>query len=101
MVDIVDSLPCEQPEPRLRLLGRRALVVEGKDEKHLFEELVTQAHIADVQVLAYKGSGQLRGYAEALVRDPMFPDLTHLVVHRDAETDANAAYNAVRDALRD
>jgi hypothetical protein len=66
---------------------KKVLAVEGKDEVNFFHALLEYVGITDYEI-------------PALVRMPGFSDVDVLVVIRDADEDANAAFASIRDSLR-
>lgn len=81
----------------------KLLLVEGKDEVRFFNALLAHPilNIADIQVADYGGKTRLKDYLEALAQTPVagFTNLVSLMVTRDADTDATAAFASVCGAL--
>ena len=76
------------------------LLVEGNDELNFFEAFTAHLSIEDVQIQAFDGSGNLRGFLAGLVRLPDFRTVRSIGVVRDADESADGAFRSVRDALR-
>jgi hypothetical protein len=75
------------------------VLVEGKDEQLLFNALLGNEGINNVQVLDIAGKTNLRQNLKALTASPHFGDVLGLGVVRDADTNPTAAFESVRDAL--
>ncbi len=77
------------------------LVVEGKDEQLFFEALIRHLGLGDIEVRPVGGRTLLRRNLPALVRTPGFSEkVTSLGVVRDTDSDPQAAFTSVQDALR-
>jgi hypothetical protein len=84
------------PQP---LTKPKLLVGEGKEEVFFFEALLKQLNIADVQLEQCRGKTKLHDYVATLPKRPGFANLTAVGVTRDADNDANAAFQSVCAAL--
>ena len=78
---------------------KKVVVVEGKDEIDFFESLLRYLEITDVEVHEVAGKGNFKRKLPALVRMHGFSDVEALVVIRDADNDANAAFDSIRNLL--
>jgi hypothetical protein len=85
--------------PPQELAKAKLLIGEGQDEVRFFGALLKQLGLADTQVEAYEGKGKLRDYLAALVLRPGFGNLVSLGVTRDADDNAQAGFDSVRDSL--
>jgi hypothetical protein len=84
----------------LQIASPRILVVEGIDDKLLFESLLTDMDRHDIQVLPIGGKTQLSGNLRALVINEAFmTSVNTLVVARDADSDADCAFRSVCGCL--
>ena len=79
---------------------KKVLAVEGKDEVNFFHALLEYVGITDYEIRDVGGKRQFKNKLPALVRMPGFSDVDVLVVIRDADEDANAAFASIRDILR-
>ncbi|MCY4279490.1 MAG: hypothetical protein OXC59_02100 [Acidimicrobiaceae bacterium] len=77
----------------------KLLLVEGREDSAVFKELCHHWGIVDIQIMEMKGIDNLHARLEVLVRDPGFRALRSLAIARDADTDAQRAFQSVRDAL--
>jgi len=87
------SIPLELDQPKL-------LIGEGVEEVLLFGALLTHLGIGDVRVEQCGGKDGLPAYLDALRLRPGFAELSSLGVTRDADADAMAAFNSVRQHLQ-
>ncbi len=78
---------------------RKILAVEGQDEVKFFEALLKYMRITDVEVHEVGGKNQFKDKLPALVRMRGFSDVEILAVIRDADEDANAAFESIRNIL--
>lgn len=85
--------------PTIEKNARFLLIVEGKDEKNLFEKLIEQMKVENLQVLPIGGKTNLRGNLESLVSLSEFNQIESIGVIRDADEDADGAFQSVADAL--
>lgn len=83
----------------INIISPRLLLVEGKDEILFFGALITELGLQDIQVLQMAGKTKLRETLKALVRTPKFTEVVSLGVVRDADSDYDAAFQSVCDAL--
>ena len=76
------------------------LVVEGKEEGLFFGALINHLRLQNIQILSVGGKEKLRGNLKALAQSPGFSDVISLRVVRDADSNPDAAFQSVRDALQ-
>lgn len=82
----------------LRVEQARLVVVEGKDEEFFFSALLEHLGLSGVQIVPIGGKSKLRENLKALVRLPGFRQkVTHVGIVRDADDDARAAFQSLRD----
>ncbi len=104
-----DDPSCEesrQPEARRRkpteLNKPVQLVVEGADAHGFWTGIIRRLRISDVQVHDFGGNIQLRQYLRTMRETPGWDTAVRVVcIGRDAEKDAQAAFQSVQTALRD
>ena len=87
-----------------RVKCERLLLVEGRDEYHLFEALMERCLgdlAAEVQVVEAGGRTRFQARIDAILRDADTRGVTLRAVGvvRDADTDGAAAWNSVCDAV--
>lgn len=80
------------------LLKKKVIAVEGKDEVNFFDALLRYLGITDVEVRDVAGKENFKLKLPALVRMSGFSDV--LAVIRDADDDANGAFESIRDLLK-
>ena len=80
----------------------RLLLVEGNDEKSLFEEILLKSGIDDLQVYDAGGKDRFPGRLEALLADARVRNVNirSVGIERDADDDAAQAYRSVCNALK-
>jgi len=79
---------------------KKVLVVEGKDEINFFNALLKYMEIIDFEVYEVGGKQQFKDKLPALVRVRGFSDVEVLAVVRDADNDANAAFESIKNILK-
>ncbi len=79
---------------------KKVLAVEGKDEINFFNALLEDVGILDFEIHEVGGKDQFKSKLPALVKMSGFSDVEVLVVIRDADEDANAAFKSINDILR-
>lgn len=77
----------------------KLLIVEGKDEENFFQALLTHIGILDIQILSVGGKTLLPANLKAVKSTSGFASVTSLGIVRDADQDAHAALQSVKDAL--
>lgn len=76
------------------------LVVEGKDEELFLGEFVKFLALKDLQVMPVGGKTKMRRDLGAVVDLPGFTDVESIGILRDADADPKAAFQSVRDVLK-
>ncbi len=86
---------------RLKILERKLLIVEGKDEENFFTAALTNyLNIGDIQVLPIGGKTLLTGSLSALKNDPAFSAVQAVAIIRDADsTPAGSSTTAAQSAF--
>ena len=79
----------------------KLLVVEGTHERDFFSTWLGVLHRDDIQVMPIGGKTLWREFAPVLVRQSKFADVESLVVVRDADEDASAAFAAACQVFTD
>lgn len=77
----------------------KLLLVEGREDLAVFQGLCDHWGLEDIQIMEMEGIKNLGARLDVLVRDPGFRTLRTLAVARDADDDAQRAFQSVRDAL--
>lgn len=77
----------------------RLLIVEGKDEEEFLGALIADLGLQEIQVAGIGGKTKIRQNLKALVRRPSFSRVEALGLIRDADTDPEAAFKSVKNAL--
>ena len=81
-----------------QITEKTLLIVEGKEDEFFFSALAHHLGLTELQVLGIGGKGQLRGILKA--PPPGFRSVTSLGIIRDANSDPDAAFKSVCDALQ-
>jgi hypothetical protein len=90
----------EQPPPE-PILKPRLLVVEGDDDSRFLAALLRQLERnAEFEIRKYEGVGNLGGYLRTLAATPGFLRVTSLGIVRDADQNAQSAFQSVCSGLR-
>ena len=77
------------------------LVVEGNDQFNFFRAFVEYVSLANVQIQNFGGIRELRAFLAALAVEPEFDGrVERLGIVRDAETNADGAFESVQNSLR-
>lgn len=79
----------------------KLILVEGKDEELFFSAMIKRIGLApEMGVRPIHGKNELSVALKALKRDPGHPVLTSVGIIRDADNDADSAFDSVCTALR-
>lgn len=84
----------------IKIQKSKLLVVEGKDEKNIFDHWYQQLAITDVQVLPIGGKTQLKSNLEILKSLFNFNAVTHIAIIIDADQNETGAFNSVCHSLK-
>ena len=76
------------------------LLVEGKDCANFFEAVVQDMALQRVEIHDFGGVKELRGFLPAFVKAPGFPSVRRIGIVRDAEKNANSAFQSVQSSLK-
>jgi len=76
------------------------LVVEGIEDKRFFGALIDHMGLQKIQIIPFCGKTNLRNKLRALVKATGFSQVISLGVVRDADSDPDAAFQSIRDALQ-
>jgi hypothetical protein len=78
----------------------KLVLVEGNHDKDFFDALVKNLGKDDIQVMQYQGKSNLRNYLAGLIKQANFPDVTSILIVRDADNNPNSAFDSVKTALQ-
>lgn len=84
----------------MEIIKPKLLIVEGDDEKGLFEALLNHLSLSDIQVLSIGGKTKLRPNLKLLRITPNFDTVIALGITRDADDSPSNAFQSVCDAIR-
>jgi hypothetical protein len=76
------------------------LVVEGREDELFFCALIEHLGLQNIQVMGIGGKTNLRRNLKALMLSPGFAEVVSMGVVRDADSNPEAAFQSVCDALR-
>ena len=79
----------------------KLLVVEGNDDKRLFNALLRHIDVSGIQVVDAGGKDNIRQTLKVITQSTGFSAVSSIGVVRDADVNADSALQSVRDALRD
>ncbi|NOZ07048.1 MAG: hypothetical protein GXP41_11975 [Chloroflexi bacterium] len=77
----------------------KLLLVEGKDEVKLFEKLISDLGLVDIEIRSVLGKTKFRDNIATLPRLSGFGQVVSLGMVRDADKDPSGAFSSLRDAL--
>ena len=84
-----------------RIASSVQLVVEGNDQFNFFRAFVEHLSLTHIQVQNSGGVSELRPFLSAIAAEPGFSERVERVgIVRDAETNADGAFESVRHSLR-
>lgn len=78
----------------------KLLLVEGPDEYHFFTELVKKLDMPDLTIISYDGKDNFGNFVATLPKASGFRGVRSIGVVRDADEDANRAFQSVVDGLK-
>lgn len=85
-----------------RIESPKLLLVEGKDEKNLFEELIKDVNLQEsYEVHNYRGEDKLRAVLPTLANTEGFDDLEALIITQDADDRPADTFSSVQQAIED
>ena len=77
------------------------LLVEGSDQENFFKKLAEHLQLRHIQIQDFGGVNQLREFLSGIfVKAPNFSTVESIGVVRDAESSADAAFQSVKDSLK-
>ena len=79
---------------------KKVIAVEGRDEVNFFNALLKHEKITDFEIRDVGGKQQFKNKLPALVRMSGFTGVEILAVVSDADNDANAAFESIRNILK-
>lgn len=84
-----------------RIVAKKIIGVEGKDDKRFLEALLNNLEINDVQILDFEGKSNFKTQIQALKNTSGFSTINICAFVRDADENPPAsAFRSVCDALR-
>lgn len=83
----------------VQITNPNVLLVEGDDDVRFFRAFLTRTGLSGYDVFKTEGKTLFRNSLRALANAPGFEEVTGLAIARDADDNAQAAFQAVRDAL--
>lgn len=86
------------PQPE-EITEAKQLLVEGNDQRNFFEAFLEHIGHPGATVQNFGGVDELAGFLRVLVRMPAFRSVESIGIVRDAETDAEGAFQSVQSAL--
>ncbi len=86
-------------EHPIRITATRLILVEGPDDRLFLKGAIDVWDLPGIQVLDYGGVPKLRPYLRTIRGVEGFDGVASLIVQRDADTDADAAWRSATDAL--
>lgn len=91
----------------VKISKEHLILCEGRDAYEFLIRYLNSSALSgtpgfsnDIQVMDFGGNSELPAYLELVQLSPGFDMVTSLTVIRDAETDADAAVNEIRKALK-
>ncbi len=76
------------------------LLVEGKDDVFFFKALIKNLKLNNIQIFCYDGTPNFRDFLSGFIKTTGFADVSSLGITRDADTDYNASFQSIHDALQ-
>ena len=83
-----------------RFLTTKQVLVEGMEEVLVFNYLVAELQLNEIQARDYGGKDSLRRFLTAFIRHPDFPKVRSLAVVADADFNVGGARARIRGALQ-
>jgi hypothetical protein len=78
----------------------KLLLVEGKDDKNFYSNLLNHLGIEDIQIISINGKGQFSEEINALQLATGFSQVKSIGIIRDADNNANGAFQSLSAILR-
>lgn len=75
------------------------LLVEGKDDLGFFRALIKNLNL-NIQIFYYDGNPNFREFLSGFIKTTGFAEVSSLGITRDADTDYNASFQSIHDALQ-
>ncbi len=86
-------------EPQFLIARKKLLLVEGIDDKVVFDALCEKMDVTDVQILRYDGKYKLRNFVHDLTSLDGFANVESIAVTMDVDQDRTSARDRIRGAL--
>lgn len=84
----------------LKILKKKLLIVEGTDEKDVFEHWLAELGLKSIQILPIGGKDSFKNKMPIFIKDSNFSSVTSIGIIRDADNDAISAFQSVCSVLR-
>jgi hypothetical protein len=84
----------------IRIVKKRLLLVEGKDELNFFTALLNTLNIDTVQIIDIGGKQQLHSKFQALINMDGFEHVEKYAIIQDADDDYQATFQSITGLLR-
>jgi len=84
----------------MRIEKEKLLLVEGKDEIHFFDALLTHININDIQVIEVGGKDNFKNEFPALLLSPDFSRVKSYGIVRDADDSPDNTFQSITDMLK-
>ena len=84
----------------LRIEKERLLLVEGKDELEFFTAFLRHLNINRIQIIEVEGKPNFRNKIKILSKFPDIKTVLKIGAVRDADQNANAAFDSLKDSFR-
>ncbi len=85
---------------KFEIVASKQLLVEGEDDKRIFECLLRQTGSEDFQVTQFGGKHNLRAFLVNLTAMDDFSTVKSIGIVRDADDNAKGVVQSIRDSLR-
>ena len=86
------------PQPNT-IEEKKQLLVEGNDQRNFFEAFIKHLNRQNVQIQNFGGVNELRGFLRGFIKVPDFHSVESIGIVRDAETNADGAFQSVVTAI--
>jgi len=84
----------------LKIEKNKILIVEGDDEKNLFDSYFKEKKIDDIQIMPIGGKTKFKESLDLVRKDDNFKIVDIIGIIRDADENPEAAFNSVQNSIR-
>lgn len=84
----------------MKIEKKNQLLVEGKDDESFFAALLTHLNINNIQIQIYSSTSELKPFLDVLLKTSNFYTVTKLAIIRDADENAESAFQSVCGYLK-